>query len=151
MTCSLVYAPQLRSRGFRMTPQRMAILHVLHHAGTHLSPTEVYKQAKRDFPRLTEPTVYRTLEFLAHNGLARPTQAGNGRLMYQIAGNDHHHIACRICGSEIEVEHALLAKLYRKLESTSGYLRINSHVTFFGVCPKCQKQINEGGSYVVFT
>lgn len=138
MTCGSDYAPQLRARGFRMTPQRMAILHVLHHAGTHLSPTEVYKQAKRDFPRLTEPTVYRTLEFLARNGLAYPTQAGNGRLRYQIAGNNHHHIVCRGCGSEIEIEHALLENLYRKLESTSGYRRINSHVTFFGVCPKCQ-------------
>ena len=121
-----------------MTPQRMAILHVLHHAGTHLSPTEVYKQAKRDFPRLTEPTVYRTLEFLARNGLARPTHSGSGHLTYQIAGNDHHHIVCRVCGSEIEVEHALLESLYHRLESTSGYLRIDSHVTFFGVCPSCQ-------------
>ena len=138
MTCSLDYAPQLRARGFRMTSQRMAILHVLHHAGTHLSPTEVYKQAKRDFPRLTEPTVYRTLEFLAHNGLAHPSHSGNGHLTYQIAGEDHHHVVCQVCGSEIEIEHALLENLYRKLESTSGYRRINSHVTFFGICPTCQ-------------
>ena len=138
MTCGSDYAPQLRSRGFRMTPQRMAILHVLHHAGTHLSPTEVYKQAKRDFPRLTEPTVYRTLEFLAQNGLAHPSHSSSGHLTYQIAGEDHHHVVCRVCGSEIEIEHALLENLYRKLESTSGYRRINSHVTFFGVCPTCQ-------------
>lgn len=138
MTCGSDYAPQLRSRGFRMTSQRMAILHVLRHAGTHLSPSEVYKQAKRDFPRLTEPTVYRTLEFLARIGLAYPTQAGNGRLRYQIAGDAHHHLACRSCGSEIEVEHALLETLYRNLEAASGYRRIDSHMTFFGVCPQCQ-------------
>jgi Fur family ferric uptake transcriptional regulator len=138
MTCGLDYAPQLRSRGFRMTAQRMAILHVLHHAGTHLSPTEVYKQAKQDFPRLTEPTVYRTLEFLAQNGLAYPSHSGNRRLTYQIARNDHHHVVCRVCGREVEVEHALLEHLYQKLESTSGYLRIDSHITFFGVCPNCQ-------------
>ena len=138
MTCGLDYAPQLRSRGFRMTPQRMAILHVLHHAGTHLSAIEVYKEAKRDFPRLTEPTVYRTLEFLARNGLARPSHSSSGHLTYQIAGNAHHHVVCRICGGEVEVEHAVLENLYHKLESTSGYLRIDSHVTFFGICPNCQ-------------
>jgi len=64
MTCGSEYAPELRARGFRMTPQRMAILHVLHHSGMHLSPTEIYKKARRDAPSLTEPTVYRTLEFL---------------------------------------------------------------------------------------
>ena len=139
MSCASEYAPQLRARGFRMTAQRMAILHALRHAGTHLSPTEVYKQARRELPGLTEPTVYRTLEFLAENGLAYPSSSGSGHLTYQIAGEDHHHVACRVCGSEIEVEHALLEGLYRKLESTSGYLRIDSHVTFFGVCPECQK------------
>ncbi len=122
-----------------MTSQRMAILHVLRHAGTHLSPHEVYQQAKQNLPRLTEPTVYRTLEFLAENGLARPAQTGKGHLRYEIAGDDHHHIVCRMCGGEIEVEHALLESLYRKLESTSGYLRIDSHMTFFGICPDCQK------------
>ena len=121
-----------------MTPQRMAILHVLHHAGTHLSATEVFKEARQDFPGLTEPTVYRTLEFLARNGLARPSHSSSGHLTYEIAGNAHHHVVCRICGGQVEVEHAVLENLYHKLESTSGYLRIDSHVTFFGVCPNCQ-------------
>ena len=132
------YAPQLRARGFRMTSQRLAILHVLQHEGTHLSPVEVYKQARRQLPSLTEPTVYRTLEFLAENGLVRPSHSSNGHLTYQIAGEDHHHVLCRVCGNGMEIQHALLEDLYRKLESTSGYLRIDSHVTFFGVCPQCQ-------------
>ena len=140
MSCSSDYAPELRARGFRMTSQRLAILHVLHHEGTHLSPAEVYKRAKRGLPGLTQPTVYRTLEFLAENGLVRPSHSHHGHLTYQIAGEDHHHIVCRICGGEIEVNHQLLEGLYRKLESTSGYLRIDSHVTFFGICPACQKK-----------
>jgi len=139
MSCASEYTPQLRAHGYRMTPQRMAILHVLRHEGTHLSPGEVYKKARKQMPGLTEPTVYRTLEFLSENGLVRSSHSGNGHLTYEIAGADHHHVICRICGSEIEVEHQLLEGLYRKLESASGYVRIDSHVTFFGVCPKCQK------------
>ena len=138
MSCASEYTPQLRARGFRMTSQRLTILHVLHHEGRHLSPAEIYKQARRQLAGLTEPTVYRTLEFLAQNGLVRSSHAGNGHLTYQIAGEDHHHMICRICGSEMEIQHTLLEDLYRKLESTSGYLRIDSHVTFFGVCPQCQ-------------
>ena len=138
MSCASEYIHQLRARGFRMTSQRMAILHALRHAGTHLSPRDVYKQAKQALPTLTEPTVYRTLEFLTENGLVRPAHTGNGHLRYEIAGNDHHHIVCRICNAEIEVDHALLEQLYRTLESTSGYVRIDNHMTFFGLCPACQ-------------
>lgn len=137
MSCSSDYAPQLRARGYRMTPQRMAILHALRHAGKHLTPGEVYKLAQQDFPRLTEPTVYRTLEFLAENGLVRSSHTGNGHFSYQIAGADHHHLICRVCKSEIEVEHTLLETLYRTLENSSGYRNIDSHLTFFGVCPDC--------------
>ncbi|NUQ85079.1 MAG: transcriptional repressor [Anaerolineales bacterium] len=138
MSCASEYASQLRARGYRMTSQRLAILHVLRHEGTHLSPSEVYKKARLEMPGITEPTVYRTLEFLSDIALVRPSYNSSGHLTYEIAGDDHHHIVCRNCGNEMEVEHTLLESLYRLLETTSGYRSIDSHVTFFGVCPKCQ-------------
>ena len=139
MSCGSEYAPQLRASGFRMTSQRMAILHVLHHSNAHLSPIEIYKKARRDTPSLTEPTVYRTLEFLAKNGLAMSSQIGNGKLVYEIAGRNHHHLICQACGKSFEVKHEALEPMIRQLEKSSGYRFINSHVTFFGICPKCQK------------
>jgi Fe2+ or Zn2+ uptake regulation protein len=146
MTCSIQYVPQLHSRGFRVTPQRMAILHVLRHSRMHLSPTGVYKLARRDLPGLTETTVYRTLEFLEQNDLVRSTQSGNGHLIYEIAGSDHHHLICRECGSEVEVTNALFKSVNAKLESVSGYILRNNHVTLFGLCPKCQKtKLIKGG------
>ncbi len=139
MTCGNQYTLQLHARGFRMTPQRLSILHVLHHSGGHLSPSEVYERAKSDLPGLTEPTVYRTLEFLSENGLAHPAHMGGGHLVYQIAKQDHHHLVCRKCGAEIQIEHAPLEQLYAELEAGSGFRFIDSHVTFFGLCPECQK------------
>ena len=139
MTCGNQYSPQLRARGFRMTPQRMAILHILHNADEHLSPTEVYEHASREVPGLTEPTVYRTLEFLADNGLVCSTNTGSGRLVYEIAREDHHHLVCRKCGAELQIEHTQLEQLYAELETSSGFRFIDSHVTFFGLCPGCQE------------
>jgi Fur family transcriptional regulator, ferric uptake regulator len=139
MTCSADYAPDLRARGYRMTPQRMTILHVLHHNGKHLSPTEVYIKANKELPGMTETTVYRTLEFLAENGLVRPAHMGNGHLVYEIARHEHHHLKCRNCGKEMEVDHSLVKSMYQKLESESGYKLTDRHVTFFGLCSNCQK------------
>ncbi len=139
MSCAGDYALELRSRGYRMTPQRMAILHVLHQSGKHLSPTDVYEQARDELPGLTETTVYRTLEFLAENGLARPAHMGGAHLVYEIARHEHHHLKCRICGDEMEIQHSLLETMYQKIESASGYQLTDSHLTFFGLCPNCQK------------
>jgi Fe2+ or Zn2+ uptake regulation protein len=128
-----------------MTLQRMAILHVLHHSGTHLSPTEIYKKARCDVPGLTEPTVYRTLEFLAKNQVVMPAHVGNGKLVYEIAGRNHHHLICQSCGASFEVQPEALDGIIRRLEKSSGYRFINSHVTFFGICPKCQKNKSKKG------
>jgi len=139
MSCSAEYAPQLRSLGFRVTLQRMAILHVLRHSGGHLSPVEVYSRARRTVRGLTPPTVYRTLDFLAKNGLAWSANSGHGHLVYEIAGNKHHHVICQSCGRATGVKPALLTNVYAKLESASGYLLMRNHVTFFGLCPQCQE------------
>lgn len=138
MSCVSEYSPQLHALGFRTTSQRMTILHVLRHAGGHLSPKQVYELAHSEMPGLTEPTVYRTLEFLAKNGLVLAAHIGNGKIVYELANDAHHHLICRNCGSSMEIEHAPLQELYRQLETSTGYKLDSSHVTLFGLCPDCQ-------------
>jgi Fe2+ or Zn2+ uptake regulation protein len=138
MSCSKPFAETLQARGFRMTPQRHAVLHTLKASGGHLSPAQVYERARESIPGMTEATVYRTLEFLAENDIVNPTLTGSGHLVYEIAEGDHHHLVCRLCGQELEVEHTRLQPLYADLEAASGFRSIGSHITFFGLCPDCQ-------------
>lgn len=74
----------LRQRGYRLTPQRLAILQILEEDGNHMSPTTLYEHAKRRMPGITEATVYRTLDFLVKHGLALVAHIGDGRLVYEI-------------------------------------------------------------------
>lgn len=138
MTCATNYIPQLHAQGLRMTSQRSAILHVLHRARKHLSPTQVYQLARKEYPGITEPTVYRTLEDLAEKKFLLAAHVGNGKIVYELAETQHHHLICHNCGKTVEVEHAPLQLLYRQLESFTGYKLDSSHVTFFGLCPDCQ-------------
>jgi Fe2+ or Zn2+ uptake regulation protein len=138
MTCATNYITQLHAQGLRMTPQRSAILHVLHHARRHLSPTQVYQLARKEYPGITEPTVYRTLEDLAEKKFLLAAHVGNGKIVYELAETQHHHLICHNCGKTVEVEHAPLKWLYRQLALSTGYKLDSSHVTFFGLCPDCQ-------------
>lgn len=138
MTCGSYLIDRLHARGFRMTPQRMAILHTLRRSGGHLSPTEVYERTRRVQPGLTEATVYRTLDFLAENGYALAAHVGGGKLVYELTEENHHHLICRKCGKTVAVEYTVLANLYHQLENSTGYKLDSSHVTLFGLCPDCQ-------------
>lgn len=138
MSCASEYSSWFHDHGFRITPQRMAILHVLRGAGGHLSPTQIYRRSRDEMPALTEPTVYRTLDFMTRHGLVRSTPLANGKAVYELAGREHHHLVCRKCGRTVEVGHATLGPLYRELEAVTGYKLEPGHASFFGLCPQCK-------------
>jgi Fe2+ or Zn2+ uptake regulation protein len=134
------YALKLRAQGYRLTPQRLTILRILQDADRHLTPVEVYQLAQAAMPGLTEPTVYRTLSFLTEQGLLLAAHVGNGQIVYEIAEHSHHHLICRACGGTREIDHHALASLYQQFQNSTGYLIDSIHLTFFGLCPDCQKK-----------
>lgn len=129
----------LRKQGHRLTPQRLAILQILEENGGHLSPADIFARAAHRMPGVTEATVYRTLDFLSRHGLALVAHIGNGHLVYEAAGHNHHHLICRACGGTIEIEHHLLETLYQTFHEKTGFQVDCCHVTFFGLCPGCQE------------
>ncbi len=138
MSCNPEHiARQIREKGFRLTPQRMAILNTLHAAG-HLSPTEVYERVSHTMPGFTEPTVYRNLDFLARSGFVRSTHAGGGRLEYELAARAHHHLVCGACGVEMEIPHEQVLGLVEEFERLTGFRLTEGHITFNGLCPHCK-------------
>jgi Fe2+ or Zn2+ uptake regulation protein len=132
---------RLHSQGYRMTPQRLVILSILENAGRHLTPQEVFERSQRVLPGMTEATIYRSLNFLTEQGLVLAAHIGSGQLVYEIAGHDHHHLICRACGETREIDHALLESLYQQFQVNTGYQIDSLHLTFFGLCPGCQKTL----------
>ncbi len=130
---------QLRTSGFRLTPQRLAILQILEETHGHLSAAAIYQLAAGRLPGLTEATVYRTLDFLVSQGLALVAHIGSGRMVYESAAHEHHHLICRKCGQSAEINDAELQSLFSHFEQSTGYRIDSSHVTFFGLCPACQE------------
>jgi Fe2+ or Zn2+ uptake regulation protein len=133
---------QLQAQGHRMTPQRGAILRILEQSPTHLTPVEIFGLASQALPGLTEPTVYRTLSFFVNQGLVLVAHAENGQLAYEAAGREHHHLICRACNYEIEIEPTILQLFYQQLAQSTGYTIESPHMTFFGLCPGCQKLVH---------
>jgi Fe2+ or Zn2+ uptake regulation protein len=127
----------LREKGFRLTPQRLAILEVLKNSKGHLTPIEIYREVSPTLPGMTEATVYRTLDFLTRQNLVLVAHLGKGQLVYEYADNDHHHLICSQCGYMVEIEHEQLKNLYEQLSRKTGFQVDSIHTTFFGLCPVC--------------
>ena len=89
------FAEKLRSRGFRATPGRIALLHTLWTAKAGLSAEEVAQKLDLNFV-----TVYRALNDLAAEGLVmRGMGSGDMRAAHfsYPKGVHHHHMVCSDC------------------------------------------------------
>ncbi|MGB3905399.1 MAG: transcriptional repressor, partial [Anaerolineae bacterium] len=54
----------LRGKGYRLTPQRLAVLRVLAESGDHPSVEQIYGEVRRQYPMMSRATVYKTVEAL---------------------------------------------------------------------------------------
>ena len=86
----------LRHRGYRLTPQRRAVLRVIASSHDHLTPAAIYERARQKYPDIGLVTVYRALEVLGKLGLICEMHTGGdcrSYLMRRPSGH-HHHLIC---------------------------------------------------------
>jgi Fe2+ or Zn2+ uptake regulation protein len=82
----------------RNTRQRGVILEILRTDFVHLTADEVYHRARKKLPSISLGTVYRNLNFLCGQGLAREVRSGDfGCARFEAARDPHAHFHCRGC------------------------------------------------------
>lgn len=133
---------QLKVEGYKLTPQRRAVLDVIiANEGKHLSTEEIYDIVKTDCPEIGLATVYRTLQLLEKMDVVYKMNFDDGCNRYELVHNDedhqHHHLVCVSCGGVQEVEDDLLDAIEEKIEGNYNFKITNHNVKFFGYCSKC--------------
>src|SRR6266540_4747787 len=110
----------LRSRGMRMTPQRIAIVEEIMGTPGYLLPSTVIDRVKARVPGVSASTVYRTLERLEDLGALAHVHLEHGLGYHQVSTDTHAHLTCSACGREQEVSQAVLQQLERSVEGEIG-------------------------------
>ena len=133
----------LRSKGYRLTPQRELVLQAVKHL-THGTPDEVLTEVQRTASGVNISTVYRTLELLEELGLVTHTHLGHGAPTYHAVSDDagHLHLVCRDCGRVIETPVEVADSMVEVLSQRYGFETDVTHVALFGRCADCRN----GGS-----
>lgn len=136
---------QLHDSGFKLTPQREAVVLVLlENEKDHLSAEEVYMLTKLKNPEIGLATVYRTLEILTELKIVDKVSFNDGLARYDLrkegAKHFHHHLLCLECGTIEEVEEDLLADVEQIVEKNYHFLVKDHRLTFHGICENCQKK-----------
>jgi len=133
-------ASLLRKHGYRLTPQRRAVLDAVILSREHFTSSAVYEGLRREHPGLGLVTVYRTLELLADIGLLCEVHTGGRQRSFIMRrpSEHHHHLICSACGKVIDFADCKLNELESKLSSETGFV-IDSHLLeLHGHCRDCR-------------
>ncbi len=138
----------LRSRQYKLTPQRQIILQVfIDNPDRHLSAEDVYDIVRQHSSEIGLATVYRTLELLSELEILQKLDFGDGRSRYEINRNNtphhHHHLICIGCGNVKEFEDDLLETLETVISCKSDFKIVDHQVKFYGYCRECQQKLKD--------
>ena len=137
---SRAWDEELRSRGYRVTPQRQLVLEAVASLD-HATPEEIAASVQRTAKGVNISTIYRTLDLLDTLGLVTHTHLNHGAPTYHLATEGRHvHLVCQDCGKVDQVSPETIGPLCKALDEAEGFETNVTHLTVFGRCKDCRKK-----------
>jgi Fur family transcriptional regulator, peroxide stress response regulator len=132
---------KLKSRDFRITPQRLAILKILAASEGHPSVDAIYKEVKALFPTTSLATVYKTVSLLKELNEVLELGFPDGSNRYDGYNPvPHPHAICMTCKKIMDPELMNIDELSEEMSRKTGYKIFHHRLDFFGLCPDCQQK-----------
>jgi len=132
----------LKEHGYKLTPQRQAVLEVIAASREHLTPAALYDRVRQVHPGIGLVTIYRTLDILTElDLLCRVHTEGNCQnyLIRRRPSEHHHHIICSGCGMVVDFIDCDLGELEQRLSMETGFEMEGHLLEFRGLCRDCHE------------
>ncbi len=136
----------LKEKGYKVTPQRIAVYDLLKGTKEHPSADMLYNKLQPLYPTMSLATVYKSLEVFKELGLVQELNVGEDKFRYDANARQHPHITCSCCGKVEDVDDEMFFDLLEQVSQKTGYELVNQKLYFFGYCPQCQKNKVSGVS-----
>jgi len=123
---------------YKKSRQRQRILEILQGTNTHPTADWIYDLAKKDIKNLSLGTVYRNLNILVDQGLAKKLDFGSTYDHFDAVVDNHYHLICEKCGSILDLEMETDENLVKEASKKTSFKIRDHRIEFFGLCKKCQ-------------
>ena len=129
---------KLRDNGYKITPQRLAIVKILAGSEGHPSVEDIYREIKKDFPTMSLATVYRNIILIKSFGEVLELGFPDGSNRYD--GNkpySHPHVVCVKCKKIVDPKLDSLEDMKKEVSAETNFKILNHRLDFFGICSNC--------------
>jgi Fe2+ or Zn2+ uptake regulation protein len=133
-------AEELRRHGLRATGPRVAVYAAVTNLDGHPDVGVIVDRVRAGGVAVSTQAVYDCLAALAGAGLLRRIEPAGSPARYEArVGDNHHHVVCRACGATEDIDCAVGAAPCLEPAATNGFAVEEAEVTFWGLCPECQR------------
>ena len=129
----------LKERNFRLTPQRVELVRLIAVSEGHPSASQLYTKIQRQFPTMSQATVYKTLTLLKEMKQVLEIDLRDDSHYDGNRPQPHPHLICVKCNKIIDGEISLNPESLQKLEQASGFKILRPQISLYGLCPDCNK------------
>jgi len=138
---------QLREKGLKVTPQRLAIIEVLiEKRDLHPGARLVYEEAKKKKKSLSLSTTYATLNELSCHGIIKTLQFDKMENRYDGNLEEHINLICERCKKILDYK-VPIAVDQREVAKKTGFLITDTRLEYYGYCQECRgDKGRKGGS-----
>ncbi len=130
----------LRDEGFRITPQRIAIVDYLLNTEAHPSAEQVHKVVQKKYPMVSLSTVYKTLDLLKEKKIVNEIEV-EGEARFDAHTDAHINLVCMRCGKIEDVDEDSLKEIQARVSRKSKYLILKGNFELYGYCSNCKTKI----------
>lgn len=132
----------LRSRGLRMTRERLAVFDEIYSLHGHIDAEAVLRSLRAAGAKVSRATVYRNLELLVASGQVRKQRLGGRSHLFEHVhrGQRHDHLVCRDCGRVVEFLSPAIEALQREICRAHDFSPSEHNLQIQGVCVRCAEQ-----------
>ncbi len=88
------FREQLKEKGLKVTPQRVAIYEAIVNLKNHPTAENVIEYIKANHPNISVGTVYKVLDSLVENSLLKKVKTEKDIMRYDAVLSNHHHLYC---------------------------------------------------------
>jgi Fur family peroxide stress response transcriptional regulator len=127
----------LRSKGYKATPQRIAICRIALNSRAHPSAQQVYDEVKKIHPTVSLATVYKTLELLRDLELVQEINFPKGQARFDSYMNPHINLICLKCGKITDLDDMTIGEITRKVEAATKFKPSGQRMDVYGICQTC--------------
>ncbi len=132
----------IRSKGLRMTEQRVAIIEAAFATHEHYTAEQLLAAAKHRDSTVSRATVYRTLPLIVETGLLHELDLGREQTVYDPNYADHpthNHLICLDCDKIFEFEDDKLEQKENEISRKLGFEPASKHIRIEANCEKLKK------------